>query len=441
LINEHIKIHGLEFIYLPRIFVNIKTIIQEVSTSKFNRAFPIEGYVENYQGFQDGYNLLTKFGVRSTAELNVVISQERFESYITPLLEGVTGLSKNPVRPLEGDLIYFPLRDILFEIKYVDDITPFYQLQSNYTYTLKCEPFEYEDEVIDTGISEIDDDFSTDGYNATLNLVGLGTTGAAITSLLNGSVHKITLIDEGFGYTADPIVRISPPVGAGRSAQAVAITTTNSTGTRSIQSILITDPGFGYTSIPNIQFYTNDGNGSGAFAVAGIGTTGSVGIVTITNSGGVYVNPPLVTFTSAPSGGVTAIGTALINAQGKISSIRLINAGYGYTQTPTITVSAAGTIGVGTYYYGDIVRGSSTLTTAFVTSWDLPSLTLKARNLTGKFAPGELIIGVGNTSTSVAYTLNTINYDDDDSYEQNQEIEFVSDTLLDFSEKNPFGEV
>lgn len=439
LVDEHIKIHGLEFIYLPRIFVNIKSILKEVSTSKFDRAFPIEGYIENYQGFGDNFSILTKFGVRSTAEMQITISQRRYADSITPLLEGVTGLSKDPTRPLEGDLIYFPLRDILFEVKFVDDINPFYQLQDNYTYTLKCEIFEYEDEVIDTGISEIDDEFGDYGYNATLTFVGIGSTGSAYTSLVNGSIHKITILNGGTGYTADPTIRIAPPT-SGRKAQAIAITTETSSGTRSVQSIYITDPGFGYTSIPAVQFETNDGNGSGASAVAGIGTTGSVGIITVSDGGKNYVIPPTIAF-SAPPAGVTAIGTAVLNSQNKLSAIRIINAGYGYTQAPTITVSAAGTIGVGTYSYGDIIRGVSTGTTAFVISWNQPTLTLSARNLTGRFAPGEMILGAGTTSGSVAYILNTINYDDDDPYEQNQEIQSASNLILDFSENNPFGEI
>ena len=105
LINETISMHGIEFIYMPRIFVNTKTILREVTTSKFDRAFPIEGYIESYEGFDSGYNLLTKFGVRSTAEMKVLISQVRYSEYIQPLLAGVTGLSKDPTRPLEGDLV------------------------------------------------------------------------------------------------------------------------------------------------------------------------------------------------------------------------------------------------------------------------------------------------------------------------------------------------
>ena len=60
-------------------------------------------------------------------------------------------------RPKEGDLVYFPLGDRLFEIKYVEHERPFYQLQKNYVYELRCELFRLDDELIDTGIDEIDD--------------------------------------------------------------------------------------------------------------------------------------------------------------------------------------------------------------------------------------------------------------------------------------------
>ena len=119
LVDEHIRMHGIEFVYMPRTFVNRKTVMREVTSSRFDKSFLLEGYMENYQGFGDNHNLLTKFGVRSTAEMNVVISKKRFEEYITPILNdnGGVGLDKVPTRPLEGDCIYFPLGDILFEVK------------------------------------------------------------------------------------------------------------------------------------------------------------------------------------------------------------------------------------------------------------------------------------------------------------------------------------
>ena len=452
LIDEHIKMHGIEFTYLPRQFVNVKTIMREVTTSKFTMSCPIEGYIQNYDGFGDNHNILTKFGVRSTAEMEIVISQRRFEDSITGLLEGgYTNLEESPVnlaapprRPMEGDLIYFPLGDLLFEIKYVEHEQPsFYQLQNNYTYLLKCELFEYEDEVISTGVGDIDDNFKNEGYDVTLTLIGAGTTAAAITSVVDGAVNNIRILNEGTGYTRVPVVRIEPPT-VGTGASAVAITTSNQGGTKSIQEIHIINPGFGYTFTPNIFIEPTDGRGFGASAIAGIGTTGSIGIVTITNSGTKYTSIPTITFSSPPSlGGVTAIGTAILNNSNELKSIRIINAGYGYTDgPPTITVSAAGTIGVGTYRYGDFIRGVSTGTTAFVTNWNEPTLTLNARNLTGRFAVGEVIVGEGTTTSSVAYTLNTITYfDNDDPRSSSEDFQTEGEGILDFTESNPFGEV
>lgn len=443
LVDEHIRMHGIEFVYMPRQFVNRQTVMREVTSSRFEQTFPIEGYVENYQGFGDNHNLLTKFGVRSTAEMNIVISQKRYEEYVTAILAdaGGVGLDSVPRRPLEGDCIYFPLGDILFEVKYVEHESNFYQLQENYTYTLKCEPFEYEDEKIITGISEIDDDFKTLGYNATLTLVGVGTTATATTSLVNGGIHKITIIAEGTGFTRDPSIRITPPLTGGRVATAVAITTENSSGSRSLQEIRITDPGFGYTSLPRVRFETEDGKGSNVRVQVGIATTGAVGIITISSAGSDYLVPPPITFSAPPAGGVTAIGTATVS-DGEITAINVTNAGYGYTVAPSITVGAAGTIGIGTFFNGDTIRGVSSGTTAYSTTWNVVTGKLTAKDLTGKFQPGEVIVGTSrSTGESVAYRLNSVNYDDDDKFEDNQEIESAADDILDFTEQNPFGEV
>ncbi len=446
LIDEHIKIHGIEFIYMPRTFVNTKTVMREVSSSKFEKSFPIEGYIENYEGFGDQYNLLTKFGVRSTAEMQITISQARFGELITPVLqkEGGLGIS-TPTRPLEGDLIYFPLGDILFEIKHVKHTAPtFYALGKNYCYVLECEMFELGDEKIETGIGEIDNDFATLGYNVTMTLAGVGSTASAITSLVNGGIHKIKIFNEGTGFTADPTVLISKPNGTGRRATAVAITTANAQGSRSLQEFRITDPGFGYTTAPSISVTPVDGKGGGVSLGVGIATTGAVGIVTVTSKGSDYVLPPTITFTSAPTGGVTAIGTAIL-VDGQVDRIITTNAGYGYTIAPTVSVGAAGTVGVGTFKYGMILTGSASSTTAYAGTWDATTGTLTAKGLTGKFSIGELIVGTAKTTgETIAYRLNSINYDDDetnlDSYGDNVSFQSEGDAILDFTEKNPFGE-
>ena len=123
--NEQIRMHGIEFIYMPRVLVKSASVLREITSSSFDRSFPIEGYISSYEGFDAGYNLLTKFGVRSTAEMKIIISSDRYENSISPLLwkfpsatVGPTGRAQDQTRPFEGDLMYFPLRDIIFEIKY-----------------------------------------------------------------------------------------------------------------------------------------------------------------------------------------------------------------------------------------------------------------------------------------------------------------------------------
>ena len=436
LTKEHISIHGIEFIYMPRTLVNQKDVMREITSSKFDKSFPIEGYISSYEGFDSGYNLLTKFGVRSTAEMKIVISIERYDQGIAPLL--------SQSRPNEGDLMYFPLRDIIFEIKYVNDIENFYMLRDRYTYELTCEPFEFEDEVIDTGLTAIDDDFDDEGYNVTMILGDKGTRATATATIGTGGIYKIDLISGGAGYTNAPTIVIEPP-DSGTQATAVAITSTSGSRLNTslrVSDIRITNPGAGYTQIPNVQFIPEDGKGVGASAVAGLGTSGVITSVTLTNSGGAgYLTAPLVTVSNPAVGGEVGVLTARINTTtNKVTNIDILNAGHSYASAPTITVGAASTFGSGTFLYGQIITGESSLTTAFVTKWDSTTNTLFARNLSGNFAIGENISNVGFGTAQ--YALDSINYDDDDAYNTGDEIETRSDSsILDFTEKNPFGEV
>ena len=409
--------------------------MREITSSKFEKSFPLEGYISSYEGFDSNYNLLTKFGVRSTAEMKIVISIERYDQGIAPLL--------SQGRPNEGDLMYFPLRDIIFEIKYVNDIENFYQLRERYTYELTCEPFEFEDEVIDTGVTAIDDDFDDEGYTVTMILGDAGTRATATATIGNGAIYKIDLISGGAGYTNAPTIVIEPP-DSGTQATAVAITSTSGSRLNTslrVSDIRITNPGFGYTQIPNIQFIPEDGKGIGASAVAGLGTSGVITGITITNAGAGYVTPPLVTVSNPAAGGEVGVLTARINTTtNQVTNIDILNAGHSYASAPTITVGSASTIGSGTFQYGEVITGESSLTTAFVTKWDTSTNTLLARNLSGNFAVGENITNVGY-GTAV-YALDSIDYDDDDVYNTGDEIQTLSSTsILDFTEKNPFGEV
>ena len=436
LINEQLKMYGVECYYLPRKYLTTNTIIREVIQSKFDDAYPLEAYVNNYDVYQGNGTVLSKFGIEVQQDINLTISKDRFENYITPLIRNETGI-KLSTRPKEGDIIWFPLDDRLYEIKFVEHAKPFYQLKELYVYELQCEVFRYEDETVDTGIGSIDDETEDLGYNQTLTLTGVGTTATAVTTFRDGGIQFIDLLNSGAGYRAAPTVAISSAPSGGITATAVAITTsvTGLTTSFAVESVRITNPGAGYTEIPAVAF--SGGGGTGIAVTVGIATTGSVGVVTITDGGsGYYGTTPTITF-SSPGTGVTALGE-VVAAGGTIQSARLSNAGCGYTEVPTVTISNPGLLGSGDYYFNEEVTGGTTGTKARVKSWDATTKTLVVGIATGTFDPGESITG---DESSAVYTLAVDTTDDlVTPYADNENIQSAGDDILDWTRKNPFGD-
>jgi len=450
LINEQLRMYGVDVHYLPRKYLTEKKVLREVIESSFDDAYPLEAYIENYEGYGDNTTILSKFGIQALNELTITISRERFESYIVPLIQNKPNI-KLGTRPKEGDLIYFPLGDRLFEVKFVEHEQPFYQLQKTYVYTLKCELFRYEDEVIDTGIDEIDDTnvgggVTTGGIGGgvavtqTLTMVGVGTTATATTTLLNGGIRYITVTNRGGGYSSIPTVAISSAPAGGATGIATAtmidgIVVCNDNvnpSNKSVQSVLLINPGYGYTVAPGVRFI--GGGGSGAAATASIGT-GIIGPITVTNAGYGYTTAPTITFTGIAS--VSAAATAVINAAGAITAIRITNSGLGYTTAPTIAISAPSFVGVGTYQYNETITGSISGVTARVRSWNVLTSLLEVSNVTGTFLRGENIVG---SASSASYVLSAVNEEDiKDAYADNLDIEIEADKILDFTESNPFG--
>ena len=119
LINEQLRMYGIDIHYMPRKYVDEKTIMKEVTSSRFDDAYPIEAYIDNFDGYGDNPTMLSKFGITATNEVTLIISKERYETYISPLMKNEDNI-KLSTRPKEGDLIYFPLGDRIFEIKYVE---------------------------------------------------------------------------------------------------------------------------------------------------------------------------------------------------------------------------------------------------------------------------------------------------------------------------------
>ena len=423
LINEQLKIYGVEVYYIPRKYITTNNIIREVLQSNFEDAYPLEAYVQNYDGFDGNQDLMSKFGVRVTDELTLIISKERYESYIQPVLEGLYNadeLSKSEyklyTRPKEGDLVWFPLSDTIFQIKYVEHEKPFYQLKENYVYELRCEIFEYDNEVFDTGITDIDDNAADDGYILSLNLAGIGSTATAFTTLVTGAVNKLTLIDSGIGYTSTPpIVAITSAPSGGIDATAVAITTQLSGGDYAVDELRIINPGAGYTQAPVVRFISN--TGSGAIATAGICTISSVGIATVSFSGTEYATIPTVTFKTPTHVGAAA--TAILDSPMVSTGVSVTSApisigaseflfpggttgGVFYSTAPTVTFSlptGSGNGAIATATLDDIAETGGTVETLGLTTGgrfytSVPSVTISHPG----FSYASATIGIAGSS-------------------------------------------
>lgn len=443
LINEQLKIYGVDVIYIPRKFVRKETIIKEVSSSKFDDNFAIEAYINTYDGYSGQGDILSKFGMNLKDELSLIISKERFEDFIAPFLDPLNDEEMEiSTRPREGDIIYFPLGRRIFEVKFVEHEVNFYQLGRLYVYELKCELFEYEDEMggwnnINTTVEEIDSTLENVGYITKLKLISSGIQAVGVASTARGYIRKITLINDGYDYTSTPIVAISSAPAGGVNASAVAITTSFG-NIYSIKEILLTNTGAGYTIAPTVTITGGGGFGATAKPVLVTGYTG-ICSVRITNVGSGYPIPPLVTFASPPVGSaVTATGKVLINASGNVTGILMSDAGIGYTTIPAVTIAQPPVLtGIGTFISNEVVTGSVSQATARVKSWNKTTNTLKVGTTNGNFVSADVIVG---SSSSARYCVNYIEEAKfEDKYDDNDQIELEADAILDFSESNPFG--
>lgn len=152
LIIESLKIYGHDVYYLPRTLIDEDTIFDEDTLSQFTQAYPLEMYLENVNGYEGEGDLFTRFGIEIRDQATFVLARRRWEQ----MVDTSGGVFQLDTRPAEGDLLYFEKTNSLFEIKIVEFQDPFYQVGKLYTYRLVCELFEYSSEVIDTGITQLD---------------------------------------------------------------------------------------------------------------------------------------------------------------------------------------------------------------------------------------------------------------------------------------------
>ena len=146
---EIIKAMGRDMLYIPREQYNKNNEFGEAQY-RFSKSFPLEMYIQSVSGFEGEGDIISKFGLEVRDKVTLIISKKRFNKEIAEKYDGIT-------RPREGDLIYFPLSNGLFEINFVEHENPFYQAGKLYTYSLICELTTIEDgDEFATGESEVD---------------------------------------------------------------------------------------------------------------------------------------------------------------------------------------------------------------------------------------------------------------------------------------------
>jgi len=141
--------YGHDLYYLPRTRIEDDLILGEESYSEFNSQYFVEMYIKNVEGFAGQGDFLSKFNLEIRDQVTFTVARRTFSEEV--------GAYTSFVRPREGDLIYFPLNNKLFEIKFVEHEAIFYQLGALQTFDITCELFEYRNEIFNTGIASIDE--------------------------------------------------------------------------------------------------------------------------------------------------------------------------------------------------------------------------------------------------------------------------------------------
>jgi hypothetical protein len=152
LIIESIRIHGHDVFYIKRKLDTLDDLLNEDDTSTFSESYMAEMYIKNVEGFEGEGDFLSKFGLQIRDSITFTIAVRVYNSEI--------GFQTSDARPKEGDLIYLPLNNKIFEVSHVEHEAIFYQMGQLQTYDLRCELFEYSGESFSTGIANVDSMFT-----------------------------------------------------------------------------------------------------------------------------------------------------------------------------------------------------------------------------------------------------------------------------------------
>ena len=184
LIIESLKIFGQDVYYIPRTLVSRDNILGEDRASKFDDAYLIEAYIENTDGFEGAGDLYQKFGLEIRDEATFIISRRQWQNLV-----GVWNNTVETNKPQEGDLLFLPMSNSFFEISFVEDEQPFYQLSNLPVYKMQCSLFEYNEEDFETGVQAIDGVQAQQSYQVGMALSVTGgnhfTLGETVTQVIS----------------------------------------------------------------------------------------------------------------------------------------------------------------------------------------------------------------------------------------------------------------
>ena len=398
LIIESLGIYGQDVYYIPRTLVNRDNVLSEDPASQFDDAYLLEMYIENNEGFEGSGDLYSKFGLEIRDEATFIVSRRRWDTRV-----GVFDDNTVDPRPQEGDLIFLPMTNSFFEISFVEDDQPFYQLSNLPVYKMTCSLFEYNDEDFETGITSIDDSTAEVSYQIPMEIA------------ISGGNH----------FSVGEIVEqtISQDI----AAKTYAVTVANSkfyldnaihpNKTLSIGSTVTFDLSDASNATHNFKFSTtaNGSHASGAEYTTGVTVTGTPGqagakVVIVVSSS---TPTTLYYYCSNHSGmGGTAVLTSAV-----VSPVKV----FGEVQQRTKASNVLSKIWV-----SNIGTSGSSDAKEFVKDGTLTGRT------TGYTGTISVIRSDITDTTGVTWAT--------DEAAQNIDFELDADGFIDFSESNPFGD-